>query len=224
MRLNSLEEVATFAAQNNFSIFELPLGTDFAAILPASVHIKPDDEKNTIDITKIRELSNIAQAKQSHDFYIIVENAETMNANAANAFLKALEEPNDKLHFVFLSNNTSQILPTIKSRASNYCLKNDTKISDAPNYDAETIALAKQYLSATKANLPDLADKITKLNKESSRQGALKILECAIELAYKTYFLTGNTQFLQKLEKLLTISDNIAANGHVKLQLVAGML
>jgi len=224
MQLNNLDEVTTLATQNNFSIFELPLGTDFAAILPASVHITPDEDKNTIDITKIRELANITQAKQSHDFYIVVENAETMNQNAANAFLKVLEEPNDKLHFVFLSNNTSQLLPTIKSRASNYCLKNESKISDAPNYDEETLVLAKQYLSATKANLPELVDKIAKLNKDSSRLGAIKVLECAIELAYKSYFLTGNSQFLQKLEKLLIVSDNLAANGHVKLQLVAGML
>lgn len=224
MQLNSLEEISTISAKNNFSIFELPLGANFSEILPASVHIKPDEDKNTIDITKIRELSTIAQAKQTRDFYIVIDNAETMNANAANAFLKALEEPNDKLHFVFLSNNTSQILPTIKSRANNYYLVNETKISDAPNYDEATMSLAKQYLSATKANLPDLADKISKLNKESSRQGALKVLECAIELAYKSYFLTGNAQFLQKLEKLIGTSDNIAANGHVKLQLIAGML
>ena len=224
MQLNSTDEITSLAAQNNFSIFELPLGTDFATILPASVHIKPDDEKNTIDITKIRELSNIAQAKQSHDFYIVVENAETMNANAANAFLKALEEPNDKLHFVFLSNNANLLLPTIKSRANNYFLRSSTKVEDAPNYDKEVIGLAKQYLSATKANLPDLAEKIAKLDKESSRRGALRVLECAIELSYKSYFLTNNSQFLQKLEKLLTISDNIAANGHVKLQLIAGML
>lgn len=224
MQLNSIDEIATLSKQNSFSIFELPLGTAFAEILPASIHIKPDEDKNTIDITKIRELTTIAGAKQSHDFYIVIENAEAMNANAANAFLKALEEPNDKLHFVFLSNNASQILPTIKSRASNYYLANETKISDAPKYDKETISLAKQYLSATKSNLPELVEKIAKLNKDSSRQGALKVLECAIELAYKSYFLTGNTQFVQKLEKLLTVSDNIAANGHVKLQLIAGML
>ena len=224
MQLNSLEEIADISARCNFSIFELPLGTNFSEILPASIHIKPDDDKNAIDIAKIRELSVIAQAKQTHDFYIIVENAETMNANAANAFLKVLEEPNEKLHFVFLANNASQILPTIKSRANNYYLENSSKIKDAPNYDSDTISLAKKYLSATKAELPDLADKIAKTNKESSRQGALKILECAIELAYKSYFLTGNDQFLQKLEKLLAISDNIAANGHVKLQLIAGMI
>ena len=224
MQLNNAEEIAKFAAKNNFSIFELPLGTDFGAILSASVHIKPDEEKNTIDIAKIRELSTIAQAKQSHDFYIVIENAETMNPNAANAFLKELEEPKDKLHFVFLINNANLLLPTIKSRANNYYLRGSVKIEDAPNYDESVIALAKQYLSATKANLPELAEKIAKLDKESSRQGALRVLECAIELAYKSYFLTGNAQFLQKLEKLLEISDNIAANGHVKLQLVAGML
>ena len=224
MQLNSLSDIADIAAKNNFSIFELPLGTDYSEIFPASIHIEPDEDKNTIDITKIRELSTIAEAKHAHDFYIIVESAETMNANAANAFLKALEEPKDKLHFVFLCNNTSKLLPTIKSRANNYSLKNETKISDTPDYDEEVLKLAKQYLSATKTNLPELVEKISKLNKESSRLGALKVVECAIELSYKSYFLTGNPQFLQKLDKLLTISDNLAANGHVKLQLTAGML
>ena len=79
-------------------------------------------------------------------------------------------------------------------------------------------------LEQTKLQLRNDSTELSRIKSLYEKGGVAKSDLDAIELAYKTYFLTGNTQFLQKLEKLLTISDNIAANGHVKLQLVAGML
>ncbi|MDF1535702.1 MAG: DNA polymerase III subunit delta' [bacterium] len=46
----------------------------------------------------------------------IVDDANTMNANASNAFLKTLEEPPETSHFVLIAPDRDSVLPTISSR------------------------------------------------------------------------------------------------------------
>lgn len=46
----------------------------------------------------------------------IIQDADTMNENAQNAFLKTLEEPPNKCMFVLTTGRTSGLLPTIRSR------------------------------------------------------------------------------------------------------------
>ncbi|HEY2540267.1 MAG TPA: DNA polymerase III subunit delta' [Stellaceae bacterium] len=47
---------------------------------------------------------------------VIVDGAEEMNRNAANAFLKILEEPPDRALLILVSHNPGRLLPTIRSR------------------------------------------------------------------------------------------------------------
>lgn len=46
----------------------------------------------------------------------IVKDAQKMNENSANAFLKVLEEPAESTMFILLTKNLNNLLPTIKSR------------------------------------------------------------------------------------------------------------
>ena len=221
MQLNNLEAIPTVATKAGFAIFEIPEG-DFADILPKAFHAKPND-KGIYAKEDIDNLSELVHSKQTSDLVIILENAETMNESAANTFLKTLEEPGEHVHFVFLVRSDTEILPTIKSRAHNYYLPKHTKIADKPNFDAEIMALAKKYIGATPEQLPKIAADIAK-DKNDARGKAIKVVDAAIQLLYKSYFVTGNATFLTKLDKLLAVSEALNANGHIKLQLVAGML
>lgn len=221
MQLNNLENINTVANKAGFSIFEIPEG-DFAEILPKAYHAKPN-EKGIYAKEDIDGLSKLVHGKQQDDFIIVLENAEVMNEHAANTFLKTLEEPGDHIHFVFLVRSDSEILPTIKSRAHNYYLPKHTKITDKPDFDDDTMALAKKYIAATPEQLPKIAADIAK-DKNDARGKAIKVVDAAIQLLYKSYFVTGNSQFLIKLDKLLAVSEALNGNGHIKLQLVAGML
>ena len=60
--------------------------------------------------------------------------------------------------------------------------------------------------------------------KDNTRELALQVLSSAIEMSYKSYFKTGNQLFLKKIPNLVTTYENIAANGNIKLHLVADML
>ncbi len=53
----------------------------------------------------------------------IVDPADDMNASAANALLKILEEPPDKSLFLLICNNPGRLLPTIRSRCREISLR-----------------------------------------------------------------------------------------------------
>ena len=224
MRLDNDKQIEDVAKRVNFSIFELPAGTDFSKIFEKSYHVTPSGAANDIKIDAIREVNRITANQQATALFIVVEQAERMNVNAANAFLKSLEEPQQNVHYVFLTNNSGTILPTIRSRANNYYIAKDSKVSDPPAADMEIFKLAKEYVSATGNQLPDIAEKIIKFKKDEARQTALAVTACGIELMYKSYLLRGNPRFLAKLEKLLETQAALSQNGHVKLQLIANML
>ena len=224
MQLSSIDQIEPIAGRANFTIFELPKTVNFSDFFTKSFHLVVPEDKTTIPIESIRDITDIADKKQVDQLFIVVEEAEKMSAPAANAFLKALEEPGDNVHYVFLTHDIRSILPTILSRANCFYLTDNEKIADPPQIDEDIKTLAKAYISATQSNLPAVVEKILKFDKKSQREGAVKILDAAIHLSYKSYLITGNASFIQKVEKLLAAQDAISRNGHVKLQLIANML
>jgi len=81
----------------------------------------------------------------------IVDTADDMNANAANAILKLLEEPPSRAMLILLANRPGQLLPTIRSRCQRLELRplDETRVADAlkrylPEADTEErISLAR---------------------------------------------------------------------------------
>jgi len=59
---------------------------------------------------------------------VIVDTADEMNRNAANAVLKILEEPPDRAILILVSDNPGRLLPTIRSRCRRLALR---PLSDA---------------------------------------------------------------------------------------------
>ena len=221
MRLDNSTEAEQISKKTNFAIFELPKD-DFEALLPKANHFKPN-EKGIYTKEDIDNISSLVHSKQTSDLVIVLENAEKMNEAAANTFLKTLEEPGDHIHFIFVVKNASEILPTIKSRAQSYYLPNIDKINDPPQISSDILDLAKKYISCPPKDLPKFCDAIAK-DKKDARAKALALVDAAIQLTYKSYFVTENKQFLSKLNNLVDTYDAISANGHIKLQLIAGMV
>ncbi|MCB5160368.1 DNA polymerase III subunit delta' [Marinomonas algarum] len=77
-----------------------------------------EGETGTIKVDQIRLLvKQISQKPQvGKNKVVLITHAQAMNINAANAVLKALEEPADHTFFVLTSSQSSQLLPTIRSR------------------------------------------------------------------------------------------------------------
>ena len=93
---------------------------DFLMIAPESGQIR---------IEEIRAIDDALSLKAFEGRYkvVIVDDADTMNQYAANAFLKTLEEPPEDSLIVLISSNPDHLPDTIKSRCSRV---NFTPLSD----------------------------------------------------------------------------------------------
>jgi DNA polymerase-3 subunit delta' len=71
-----------------------------------------------ISVDQIRSLADFVgmSAHQGGRRVVVIHPAEAMNANAANALLKSLEEAPEGLLFILVTNNLPELLPTIRSR------------------------------------------------------------------------------------------------------------
>lgn len=85
---------------------------------PDLFYMQPEEAGKAILIGHVRELVAAIQqtAQQGGRKVIIVEPAEAMTVESANALLKSLEEPSAGTVFLLLSDQPSFLLPTIKSR------------------------------------------------------------------------------------------------------------
>lgn len=219
MFFESDSEILKIASRCGTAIFVVPepSAIDFKA---KNVIFLQPEEKTTITIEQVRKILPKLSAKQTKDLYIVIRPAEVLNAEAANALLKALEEPGDKVHFILLTSAPSLILPTILSRAAIYFLR----VCDTGDIlaDEKIKNLAKKLLVAKGADLVAVAEEIAK-KKDNVRAYALEVLGIAIEMLYKTYFITGKSVFAQKIPKFLMAYDAISQNGHIKLQIVSNL-
>jgi DNA polymerase III subunit delta' len=83
---------------------------------PNILWIEP--EKAVIKIDQIREVANFVNESSLQGKYrmVIMNPANAMNANAANALLKTLEEPSQDAILILISDQNGHLPPTILSR------------------------------------------------------------------------------------------------------------
>jgi len=85
---------------------------------PDYINIAPAEEGKLIGVDIIREL--IVKLSTTSQFggktVAIIENAEQLNRNSANALLKTLEEPTPNTVLILVSSFSHRLLPTIRSR------------------------------------------------------------------------------------------------------------
>lgn len=79
---------------------------------------KTEKLKQDITVDEVRRMKNFfaLSAADGGRRVVLIDAADEMNVNAANALLKLLEEPPDKATLLLISHQPSRLLPTIRSR------------------------------------------------------------------------------------------------------------
>ena len=121
--------------------FETGTHPDFRQIEPEPAD-KDDEEggrKTSIGVEQVRALTDFINMSSHRGGAktIVVQPAEALNVNAANALLKGLEEPPPGTFFLLVSHRPHHLLPTIRSRCQQIAL-------GAPDTATATAWLAKQ--------------------------------------------------------------------------------
>ncbi len=218
MFFERVSEIVGIAGKTGAAIFVVPKDTPVE--IKGAFILQPEG-KSLITIEQIREMISRLSVKQISEQFIIIRPADAMNPEAANAFLKSLEEPKEKVHYVLITDSPSALLPTILSRAELYYLKEEVDFR-AISADEKVKSLAKKLMVAKPSELVGISEEITK-KKDGVREFSLEVVGTAIEMLYKSYFLTNKEVFLKKLPGFLKLYEALSKNGHVKLQIVSNL-
>lgn len=91
---------------------------------PDFIVIQPDEPGKSITVELMRNLITRVSLKPQYEAYrvIIVNPADMMNINAANAFLKCLEEPTERTVIILISDKPAKLPATIVSRCQKLAL------------------------------------------------------------------------------------------------------
>lgn len=105
-------------------------------LLKAQTHpdfmvVQPEEGKTTIAIDQIRSLITKLTLKPQFERYrvVILNPADKMNNASANAFLKCLEEPNERTVIVLISDRQSKLPATILSRCQKLAIAQPDRAS-----------------------------------------------------------------------------------------------
>lgn len=171
---------------------------------------RPVDEKTG----KVKSVITVDEVRKAGKFFgqtsgtgnwriAIIDPADDLNRNAANALLKILEEPPKRSLFLVLSHTPGRLLPTIRSR----CLSLRLQPLSAPDLD-----LALGHLGAA----PGEADAIIRLSEGSVARalllrnyGGAEIAEAFVDIIERGSL--ANREPIHKLAETLSARDRDVA-------------
>jgi DNA polymerase-3 subunit delta' len=171
--------------------------------------IEPDSESASkeIKVDDIRKINDFLRLTASQTKYriVIIDSADDMNTNAANALLKLLEEPPSNALFLLISHAPGKLLPTIKSRCRNLRMS-----PLSPLHAASVLNYAAPDIPQNEANL------LTRLSDGSAGIAAELYYNDGIAIynAITEILLTApriNAAKVQGLSNLVTKKDDKAA-------------
>src|SRR5690606_8248157 len=91
---------------------------DFRIVTRGWADSKQTKRKTVIGVDEVREIGAFMSMTPAEGGWraVIIDAADEMNSNAANAVLKVLEEPPRRALLFLVAHNPDRLLPTIRSR------------------------------------------------------------------------------------------------------------
>ncbi len=167
------------------------------AVIRRSYDEKRKTFRSSIQVDEIRRLKSFFSLSVTDGGYrvAIIDCADDLNINAANALLKTLEEPPKNTVFLLISHNAQSLLPTIKSRCRELRL---TSLADSDLINA---------LNQLNLTIPEHDSEIYSLLGSGSVGNSIRLLEHDGASLYRTLlsFLTQLPNLNNfELEKFIT--------------------
>lgn len=142
-----------------------------------------------------KELKKITKFKFNEKTAIVIENIDSATTEAANAFLKNLEEPNQNLIYILTAKIQENVLPTIISRCE-----------------------IVRSSFAIKSQINNKQSSITAINYKEALN--IKERDEAIGFVENLIYFDKQKNNFKNMENYLNTIKNLKLNGNVSLQLL----
>lgn len=187
--------------------------------------VKKLDDKTEIEIFQIREAEIFLNYKAYNGGWkvLIIENAELMNIEAQNCFLKTLEEPKEKTLLLLISSKPDLLLSTIYSRCQELKFLNHKGLTDGQEIRKEEKEILDNFIAIVGGTLADKF-KYTKsfnfsVSEDEVRQNPAEIIEVIQkyfrllllnEIGVGTFKVVSKKKYsIQQLKNILYVIDEV---------------
>ncbi|MEE8466132.1 MAG: DNA polymerase III subunit delta' [Dehalococcoidia bacterium] len=153
--------------------------------------------RTVIGIDSIKEIIGRVSLKpyEGSTSVVIIDGAETMSDDAANALLKILEEPPPQVLFLLLTANESAVLPTVRSRCQTLSLlplPKDQMMERLTSNHQATPAQAEQLYRLSRGCLGWAISALNDSQVLEQRQADLEKLQETLDAGLETRFTYAN--------------------------------
>ncbi len=188
----------------------------FASLLCGQYDIKTvslSENKHEISIDQIRELKRYLSLSPHSSLHkvAIIESAELMTPEAANAFLKTLEEPRGNAILILIANTISALPETILSRCEIIKFKN------APLDEICKNLIDKEHVAILDKPISDIFEYIEKISKDEEK--VLNVLNSWLLWFREQMIKTkSKTEILKQVQKTKNLILNTNVNPRLALE------
>ena len=179
--------------------------------------IEPEAKKKNIEIGQIRAARNEAYVvpQMAARKVFIINKADTMNQNSANALLKVLEEPPGNTVFILITEYSASLLATVRSRCITFTMQTPAFNEARALIKEQTNASDEQIVSALEKTNCNIGKTLGILNNTE------KILSYTVAEEFFSAFLKYDQYAmllaLQKLDKDRAATEDFFAKLKVKI-------
>jgi len=165
---------------------------------------KTQKPRAAVGVEDIRRISRYLQQTAADKTWriVIIDPADDMNRNAANALLKTLEEPPAKTLFLLISHNPGRLLPTIRSRCQSLRFK--------PLAEADMRAALAALAPALGLSLPADDAELLALAEGSPRRALTLLNQSGADIAHIFAAMLAEAVF--PVPQALKLAETLAKN------------
>lgn len=157
-------------------------------------------------IADAKSVRNLLKLGHNNKTAYVIYDIDESSPEAANAFLKQLEEPQENVRFILTAKTSVAVLPTIVSRC--------TVIYSESKLDPEKFKRAKEFI-----DMPQ-TEKLMFINTLSKRQHALEFVENFLECGSTLIREKPTIETSSLLQKALTTRLRLKGNANPFLQML----
>ena len=160
-----------------------------------------EPEGNAIKIEKTKEVIKFFSLRQmGKSRVVIINEAEKMNSQAANALLKSLEEPPENSFFLMTTSNPSGLLQTIRSRVQ------VSRFSSLNESEVRQLVKAPDWAVKASHGRVDMVENLVSEESQQRRKQALMLLQYLVDRKQTAYWdLTQ--ELAQDKEQMLFVAQ-----------------
>lgn len=194
--------ISKYIFKEDIDIFETP---DIYIINPSGLFITKDQ------ILEMQLKIQNTSIKYNKKLYII-NNSEKLNSYAANSLLKLLEEPENNIYAILITENINNIISTIKSRCQLIFLSTEKKNTILQNYDKKNYDLALNFIKILEEYKENSIAKYVEIQKVTDKNTLEEIFTIILFFYRECINMKSDQKIDNFIEEEILIKETILKN------------